>query len=48
MEAAMLDIMYETPSMNAVKECVINEEVILSSEEPILLLEQSQEVAASQ
>jgi ATP-dependent Clp protease ATP-binding subunit ClpX len=48
MEAAMLDIMYETPSMNAVKECVINEEVILSSEQPILLLEQSQEVAASQ
>jgi ATP-dependent Clp protease ATP-binding subunit ClpX len=48
MEAAMLDIMYEIPSMNAVKECVINEEVILSSEEPILLLEQSQEVAASQ
>ncbi len=48
MEAAMLDIMYETPSMNAVKECVINEEVILSSEQPILLLEQSQEVAVSQ
>ncbi|UCD87845.1 MAG: ATP-dependent Clp protease ATP-binding subunit ClpX [Desulfobacterales bacterium] len=48
MEAAMLDIMYEIPSMNAVKECVINEEVIVSGEEPILLLEQSQEVAASQ
>jgi ATP-dependent Clp protease ATP-binding subunit ClpX len=48
MEAAMLEIMYEIPSMNAVKECVINEEVILNSEEPILLLEQSQEVAASQ
>ncbi len=48
MEAAMLDIMYEIPSMEAVKECVINEEVILSSEAPILLLEQSKEVAASQ
>jgi ATP-dependent Clp protease ATP-binding subunit ClpX len=48
MEAAMLDIMYEIPSMEAVKECVINEEVILSSEDPILLLEQSKEVAASQ
>jgi ATP-dependent Clp protease ATP-binding subunit ClpX len=47
MEAAMLDIMYEIPSMEAVKECVINEEVILSSEDPILLLEQSKEVAAS-
>lgn len=48
MEAAMLDIMYEIPSMNAVKECVINEEVIVSGEEPILLLEQSKEVAVSQ
>jgi ATP-dependent Clp protease ATP-binding subunit ClpX len=48
MEAAMLDIMYEIPSMNAVKECVINEEVIVSGEEPILLIEQSQEAAASQ
>jgi ATP-dependent Clp protease ATP-binding subunit ClpX len=48
MEAAMLEIMYEIPSMEAVKECVINEEVILSSEAPILLLEQSKEVAASQ
>jgi ATP-dependent Clp protease ATP-binding subunit ClpX len=47
MEAAMLDIMYEIPSMEAVKECVINEEVILSSEDPILLLEQSKEAAAS-
>lgn len=48
MESAMLDIMYEIPSMDGVKECVINEEVIINSEEPILLLEQSQEVAASQ
>jgi ATP-dependent Clp protease ATP-binding subunit ClpX len=48
MEEAMLDIMYEIPSMEAVKECVINEEVILSSEAPILLLEQPKEVAASQ
>ena len=48
MEAAMLDIMYEIPSMNAVKECVINEEVILNNEEPILLFEQSKEMASSQ
>jgi len=48
MEAAMLDIMYEIPSMNDVKECVINEEVILNNEEPILLFEQSQEMASSQ
>ena len=48
MEAAMLDIMYEIPSMEAVKECVINEEVILSGEEPILLLEQPKEAVSSQ
>jgi ATP-dependent Clp protease ATP-binding subunit ClpX len=44
----MLNIMYEIPSMDSVKECVINEEVILSGEEPILLLEQPQEAASSQ
>lgn len=48
MEAAMLGIMYEIPSMEGVKECVINEEVILNKEEPILLFEQSQEMASSQ
>ncbi len=48
MEGAMLDIMYEIPSMDAVKECVVNEEVILNNEEPILLFEQSKEVALSQ
>jgi ATP-dependent Clp protease ATP-binding subunit ClpX len=48
MEAAMLDIMYEIPSMDSVKECVINEEVILNGEAPILLLEQPQEAASSQ
>ncbi|MBW1740744.1 MAG: ATP-dependent Clp protease ATP-binding subunit ClpX [Deltaproteobacteria bacterium] len=48
MEATMLDIMYEIPSMNGVKECVINEEVILNNEAPILLFERSQETALSQ
>lgn len=48
MELAMLDIMYEIPSINGVKECVINEEVILNGEEPILLFEQSREMALSQ
>ncbi len=48
METAMLDIMYEIPSMNEVKECVINEEVILNNEEPILLFEQSKEMVSSQ
>ena len=48
METAMLDIMYDIPSMDSVKECVINEEVILSGEEPILLLEQPKEAVSSQ
>jgi ATP-dependent Clp protease ATP-binding subunit ClpX len=47
MEETMLDIMYEIPSMSGVKECVINEDVILENEDPILLLEQSQEQALS-
>ncbi len=41
-EASMLDIMYELPSLTGVKECVVGEEVILHKEEPILLYEQQQ------
>jgi ATP-dependent Clp protease ATP-binding subunit ClpX len=48
MEKTMLDIMYEIPSMSGVKECVINEDVILDNEEPILLFEQSRDRALSQ
>ncbi|MBW2036671.1 MAG: ATP-dependent Clp protease ATP-binding subunit ClpX [Deltaproteobacteria bacterium] len=48
MEKIMLDIMYEIPSINNVKECVINEEVVLNNEKPILLFEQSEERALSQ
>jgi len=48
MESTMLEIMYDIPSMSGVKECVINEDVILHNEQPILLLEQSQERALSQ
>jgi ATP-dependent Clp protease ATP-binding subunit ClpX len=47
MEASMIDIMYDIPSMEGVKECVINEEVILHGEAPILLFEQSKEAALS-
>jgi ATP-dependent Clp protease ATP-binding subunit ClpX len=43
MEKSMLDIMYDIPSMEGVKECVINEDVILNNEEPILLFEQQSE-----
>jgi ATP-dependent Clp protease ATP-binding subunit ClpX len=47
MEECMLDIMYDIPSLAGVKECVINEDVVLEHEQPILLFEQSQERALS-
>ncbi len=45
MEACLLDIMYEIPSMENVKECVISEDVVLHKEEPILLYEQTKKHA---
>jgi ATP-dependent Clp protease ATP-binding subunit ClpX len=39
LEASMIDIMYELPSIENVKECVIGEDVILHGEDPILLYE---------
>ncbi len=36
-ESAMLDIMYELPSLRDVKECVVNEDVILNKKSPILV-----------
>ncbi len=45
MESSMLDIMYELPSNENVKECVIGEDVILNSEDPILLYEQTKKQA---
>jgi ATP-dependent Clp protease ATP-binding subunit ClpX len=45
LESCMLDIMYEIPSIDNVKECVISEDVVLSKEEPILLYEQSKKQA---
>jgi ATP-dependent Clp protease ATP-binding subunit ClpX len=41
----MLEIMYELPSINDVKECVIGEDVVLNKEDPILLYEQSKKQA---
>ena len=41
MENALLDIMYEIPSTENVKECVVGEEVITQNEVPILLYEQN-------
>ena len=45
METCMLDIMYELPSVENVKECVIGEEVVLNNEDPILLYEQTKKQA---
>ena len=39
MERAMLDIMYELPSQDNVKECVISEQVILNGDYPVVLYE---------
>ena len=45
MESCMLDIMYEIPSTENVKECVISEDVVLKKEDPILLYEQTKKQA---
>ncbi len=45
LESCMLEIMYEIPSKQDVKECVIGEEVVLKKEEPILLYEPSKKQA---
>ncbi|MCP4691785.1 MAG: ATP-dependent Clp protease ATP-binding subunit ClpX [Desulfobacterales bacterium] len=45
MEDSMMDIMYNIPSMNNVKECVINEDVVLKKEAPMLLYEQEKKQA---
>jgi ATP-dependent Clp protease ATP-binding subunit ClpX len=39
LEDVMLDIMYEIPSRNDVRECIVNEEVITKREPPLLLFE---------
>ena len=45
LESSMLSIMYDIPSAENVKECVISEDVILNKEEPILLYEQKKKQA---
>jgi ATP-dependent Clp protease ATP-binding subunit ClpX len=45
METSMLDIMYNLPSIDNVKECVIGEDVVLNNEDPILLYEQTKKQA---
>lgn len=45
MENCLINIMYEIPSIDNVKECVVNEEVVLNDEDPILLYEQTKKQA---
>lgn len=45
LEEVMLDVMYEIPSQKGIKECVINEEIIVKNEKPILLYEKQAESA---
>jgi len=45
LEEIMLDVMYEIPSQRGIKECVINEEIIVKNEKPILLYEKQAESA---
>ena len=39
LEDAMLDIMYDIPSQENIKECIISEEVILKREKPLIIYE---------
>jgi len=45
LENTMLDIMYDIPSRTDVKECIINEDVVISRGKPILLFESKSETA---
>ncbi len=39
MENAMLDIMYEIPDMEGVKECIISQDVIMNGKAPMIVYE---------
>ena len=45
MEEAMLEVMYELPSQENVRECVISEQVILNGDYPVVLYENEQKSA---
>jgi ATP-dependent Clp protease ATP-binding subunit ClpX len=45
LEEIMLDVMYEIPSQDGVKECLITDDVIRKGEKPILLFEERAETA---
>jgi ATP-dependent Clp protease ATP-binding subunit ClpX len=45
LENTMLEVMYDIPSQQDIKECVISEEVVLKNERPILIYESKSESA---
>jgi ATP-dependent Clp protease ATP-binding subunit ClpX len=45
LEEVMLEVMYELPSLPALKECIITREVILNTDRPILISEQKEQSA---
>lgn len=45
LENTMLEVMYDIPSQNNIKECVISEDVVLKKEKPILIYETKSESA---
>ncbi|MFZ5774738.1 MAG: ATP-dependent Clp protease ATP-binding subunit ClpX [Thermodesulfobacteriota bacterium] len=47
MEQAMLDIMYELPSKENARECVISEQVILNGDYPVVLYDNGEETKKS-
>ncbi|HYQ48186.1 MAG TPA: ATP-dependent Clp protease ATP-binding subunit ClpX [Thermodesulfovibrionales bacterium] len=44
-EEIMLDVMYEIPSQNGIRECLITEETVMKNEKPILIYEKQAESA---
>jgi ATP-dependent Clp protease ATP-binding subunit ClpX len=45
LEEVMLEVMYELPSLPALKESIITREVILNKDRPILISEQKEQSA---
>lgn len=45
LENAMLDIMYEIPSEDSVREVIVNEEVLLRKEKPLILYQEEDQIA---
>ncbi|MEF9437491.1 MAG: hypothetical protein L0922_01590 [Candidatus Mariimomonas ferrooxydans] len=45
LEEVMLEVMYEIPSQNKIKECIITEDVINRKEKPVLIFDKHVETA---